>query len=49
MNALLHFFNTVEPIQGCFADIVSCHVKCYLRISNGLLIRCDSDRCMLEQ
>ena len=44
LNALLHFFNAVEPFQGCFADIVSGHMEGHQGICNELLIRGDSAR-----
>ena len=37
-RAVFNMFNTIEPFQGCFADIVSSHMKYYSGISCGPLI-----------
>jgi hypothetical protein len=44
-RAVFNMFNTIEPFQGCFADIVSRHMKYDPGISRGLLVRCNRDRC----
>ncbi|MDJ0984607.1 MAG: hypothetical protein QNJ26_03600 [Desulfobacterales bacterium] len=45
LNTAFHLFDTIEPIQGCFADIVSAHVEYDLRIRRGLLVRGNCHRC----
>jgi hypothetical protein len=37
-RAAFNTFNTIEPFQGCFADIVSGYMKYDPGISRGLLI-----------
>ena len=42
-RSVFNMLDTIEPIQGCFADIVSGHLKYHLSISISLLIRRDCD------